>query len=180
MCNFFNLILIAISVLSRVFSSFEVEFGPHRRELEQLAQEVQAEINLASAQAQRREYDLQDEERQAASLSRRILVNVSRSVKENNEAAKSRALEASRRKMEKAKCKVLDTLSDYDYLKTYKQLRRECVPGTSAWICDTATFKQWVTGLEKTFWCTGKRRPAEISREPLTDNVLQLVLVNRL
>jgi len=60
--------------------------------------------------------------------------------------------------MEKAQIKALDAFSVYDHQRTYKQLRTECVPGTSSWICETNEFQDWMKGVGKTFWCTGKRK----------------------
>jgi len=86
-----------------------------------------------------------------------MLTSLSRSIQQNDEAAKNWALDASRKEMESARTKVLDAFSVYDHLRTYKQLRKECVPGTSSWICETDEFQEWMNGFGRTFWCTGKR-----------------------
>lgn len=147
-------------MLKTLVYPFESEFGPYQQELEQLSEDVQAEISLASAQAQKQESDLQQRERKAARASRKMLTSLSRSVQQDDEEAKHWALDASRREMEKARTKVLDAFSVYDHQRTYKQLRKECVPGTSSWICETDEFQDWIwmKGLGRTFWCTGKRK----------------------
>ncbi len=118
----------------------------------------QSRVSLASAQAQKQESDLQHKERKAARASRKMLTSLSRSVQQNDEEAKNWALDASRRETEKARTKALDAFSVYDHQRTYKQLRKECVPGTSSWICETDEFQKWMNGLGRTFWCTGKRK----------------------
>lgn len=148
-------------LLKTLVYPFESEFGPYQRELEQLSKDIQAETSLASAQAQKQESDLQQRERKAARASRKMLTSLSRSVQQNDEEAKNWALDANRREMEKARIKALDALSVYDHQRTFKQLRKECVPGTSNWICETKEFQSWMNwknGSGKTFWCTGKRK----------------------
>lgn len=178
-CEILSLILAAYSLISKMVFSFETEFGPHQKELERLSAEVQAEISLAAAQNQKQEFDLQEAERQAASLGRKMLTMLTRSVQQSDADAKSWALELNRREMEKARRKALDALSGYDHLRTYKQLRRECVPGTSAWICETSEFERWMTGSEKTLWCTGKRSLGKDFKCSHTDSRTQLDQENR-
>ncbi len=156
--NLRSTLLASMWLLKTLVYPFESEFGPYQRELEQLSKDVQAEISLASAQAQKQESDLQHKERKAARATRKMLTNLSRSVQQNDEEAKNWALDASRREKEKAQTKALDAFSIYDHQRTYKQLRKECVPGTSSWICETDEFQDWMKGLGRTFWCTGKRK----------------------
>ena len=63
----------------------------------------------------------------------------------------------------KLKSKVLDFLSTYDYQKTYTQIHKECVPGTSAWICESPNFRDWISGTSKTLWFTGRCKYTAVS-----------------
>ena len=74
----------------------------------------------------------------------------------NKEEDKNRRLEIYHRWLERERLEALDALSTYDYQKTYRQIRKECVPGTSTWICESPEFDAWMSGTLKTLWFTGR------------------------
>ena len=136
--------------------SFKVEFGPYEGEISQLSQAVRDEASLASKQAQKLEIELQARERSKESKSREILVKLRDSFHQTNEENKNWYLEINRRRVERKKSEALDFLSTYDYQRTYRQIRKECIPGTSLWICENPEFQAWMTGTLKTLWFTGR------------------------
>lgn len=145
------------SVYSRVFSvSFDQEFGPFEKDIRQSSQEIEFEASLASKQAQKQESELQAHERSEAVKHRRILLQVRDSFHRSSAEEKASRLEIDRRRLKKKKTQALDSLSTYDYQKTYKQTRKECVPGTSKWIFETHEFEAWEKGTSEGLWCTGK------------------------
>lgn len=151
-----------VSVHARLFSvSFDQEFGPFERDIRQFAQEIGDEASLASKQAQQQENELQAQERSEASKHRTILVQVRDSLHRSNTEDTASRLATDRRRMRKKKMQALDSLSTYDYHKTYKQTRKECVPGTSNWILETSEFETWEKGTSEGLWCSGKCKVKE-------------------
>lgn len=136
--------------------SFEKEFGPYEREIAQLAQEVKFEASLASKQAQKLESELQARERSEARKRGLVLFQLRDSVHQRNKEDKDLRMEIDRRSLRKRKLQALDSLSTYDYQKTYKQSRKQCVPGTSNWILKNSEFQMWREGAPKGLWCSGK------------------------
>lgn len=139
-----------------LFKSFEIEFGPYERDILRLSHDVRDEITLASKQAQKLETELQAEERQKAGMSRSILVKFRDKAHRDDEEAKIWRLKYDRRNLERKRLKVLNAFSTYDHQKTYRQIRKECVPGTCNWIYKNSEFKTWLTGTPRSLWCTGK------------------------
>ena len=129
--------------------SFKAEFGPYEGEIAQLSQEVQDEASLASQQAQKHEHELQAQERSDAKSYRKFMAKF-------REENKNWRLDISHRMSEREKLEALDALSKYDYQKTYRQIRKECMPGTSTWICESSEFHAWMSGTPKTLWFTGR------------------------
>ena len=74
----------------------------------------------------------------------------------NKEEAKNWRLEINHRQLEREKLEALDALSIYDHQKTYRQIRKECVPGTSTWICESPEFHTWISSTLETLWFTGR------------------------
>ena len=136
--------------------SFKAEFGPYEGEIARLSQEVRDETFLASQQAQKQEYELQAKERSNARSHRSIMAKFRDDDYRNKEEDKNWRLEVNHRQLEREKLKALDALSIYDYQKTYRQIRKECVPGTSTWICESPEFHAWMSGTLKTLWLTGR------------------------
>ncbi len=139
-----------------MLNPFESEFGPCERELERLAQEVRDEISLASSQIQIHEAQLQARERREAKADRWVSKRLMKMNLKDQEDARNRRLAIDRQKSEKHRLRVLDAFSTYDHQRAYKQARRECVVGTSTWICETLEFKSWMVEPRETLWCHGR------------------------
>ena len=146
--------------------SFEQEFGSFEKELRRSSEEIQAEVSLASKQAQKQESELQAEDRSEARKHRKMLVKLRESFHQSDVEGKVVRSEMDRRKSKKRKMQALDSLSTYDYQSTYKQIRKECVPGTSTWLLQDAQFKAWKEGNQKGLWCSGKCKYRRILRAP--------------
>ena len=135
---------------------FKTEFGPFEGAIARSSREVQDEVFLASQQAQKQEYELQVEERSDARSYRKIMAKFRDDDYKNKEEDKNWRLEVRNRQLEREKLEALDGLSIYDYQKTYRQMRKECIPGTSTWICESTDFHSWMSGTLKTLWFTGR------------------------
>lgn len=138
--------------------SVTAEFGPYEKEIARLSQEVRDEASLASQQALKQEHELQAKERFDARSYRSIMTKFRDEYSRNKEEDKNWRLEINHRRLEREKLEALDALSTYDYQKTYRQIRKECVPGTSTWICESPEFNTWMSGTLKTLWFTGRCR----------------------
>ena len=139
---------------SRIWQlSFDQEFGSFEKEVTVCCQEVKNEAALASTQAQKQESDLQAQERAEAGEHRRSLVKW---ISKNDTEEKSRRLAVDLRRLKKLKLQALESLSTYDHWRTYKQHRKELIPGTSEWILENSEFKLWKEGTPKGFWVSGK------------------------
>lgn len=136
--------------------SFKAEFEPYEREITRLSQEVRDEAFLASQKALKQEYELQAKERADARSYRSIMAKFRDDDYRNKKEAKNWRLEINHRQLEREKLEALDALSTYEYQKTYRQIRKECVPGTSTWICESPEFHTWLSGTLKTLWFTGR------------------------
>ncbi|KAL8911353.1 MAG: hypothetical protein Q9172_007688 [Xanthocarpia lactea] len=140
----------------RLLVSFDQEFGHFETELGQLCQEIQLEASLASKQAQKQENELQARERSRAGKSRSLIARISDNLDKSNMEDEILRLKIDRRNLKKKKLQALDSLSTYDYQKTYKQTRKECILGTSDWILEESKFKTWKEGNSRGLWCSGK------------------------
>ena len=136
--------------------SFKAEFGPYEGEIARLSQEVREEASLASKQAQKQENELQAKERSDARRYREIVDKFRNDHHKNKEEERHLRLEIDRRKFEEKRLEALNGLSTYDYQKTYRQIRKECVPSTSMWICENPEFHAWISGTLKTLRFTGR------------------------
>ena len=153
-------------VYTRIWQpSFDHEFGPFEREIAKCCQEVKDEAALASTEAQKQESDLQTQERAEASEYRKLVVQL---FSKNDMEEKKRRLAIDRRRLNKLKIQALDSLSTYDYRRTYNQTRKEWIPGTSDWILENPEFKSWKEGALKGFWCSGKGK--HVKKQHLTIN----------
>lgn len=139
-----------------LLSSFKAEFGPYEGEIARLSQEVRDEASLASQQAQKHENELQAKERSDARRYRKIMVKFRDDDHKSKEEDKNWHLEINRRKLERKRLEALDALSIYDYQKTYRQIRKECIRGTSMWICESPEFHAWMFGTLETLYLTGR------------------------
>jgi len=121
---------------------------------------------LASKQAQKQENELQAIERAEARQNRGILTKFKNDYHVSKAEENNRHLDINRRKSERKKFEALDSLSTYNYHKAYKQIRKECVPGTSMWICENPVFHMWLSGKLKTLWLIGGCKCIMIPRVP--------------
>ncbi|KAL8705148.1 MAG: hypothetical protein Q9201_001715 [Fulgogasparrea decipioides] len=108
--------------------SFEAEFGPYEGEIARLSQEVRDEASLASKQAQKQENELQAIERLEAKQHRQSWTKFKKDYHASKAEENNRHLEINRCRLEKKRFEALDALSTYTYQKTYRQIRKECVP----------------------------------------------------
>lgn len=145
--------------------SFGHEIGPFEREITKCCQEVKDEAALASKQAQKQESDLQAQERAEAGEYRKFVVQL---FSKNDMEEKMRRLAIDRRRLNKLKIQALDSLSTYDYWRTYKQYLKERIPGTSEWILENSKFKSWKEGTSKGFWGSGKGKQVKTKISPST------------
>ncbi|KAL8991816.1 MAG: hypothetical protein Q9169_007626 [Polycauliona sp. 2 TL-2023] len=139
-----------------LFVSFDQEFGPFENEIRQFGQEIEFEASLASKQAQKQESELQARERSRAGISRRLIVQMRDDLDRRTAEDQILRQKLDRRKLRKSKFQTLDRLSSYDYQRTYRQIRKECIPGTSNWILEDSKFQEWNIGDSKGLWCSGK------------------------
>ena len=149
-------ILVYVQLSKALLSSFRTEFRPYEEEITRLSQEVRDEASLASKQAQKQENELQARERSNARSYREIVVKILDEHHKSKEEENNWRLEISRRKLEKMRLKALNALSTHDYQKSYRQIRKECIPGTSMWVCEDPEFQAWMFGTLKTLWFTGR------------------------
>ena len=156
--------IVYVQLSRALLVSSKAEFGPYEAEIAQLSQAVRDEASLASWQAQKLENELQDKERSKNSKSQDILVKLRDSFYHTNEENKTWRLEINRRRLERKKMEALDSLSTYDYHRTYRQIRKECIPGTSLWICEDPEFQAWLFGSLKTLRFTGRCKYRMASR----------------
>ena len=145
--------------------SFDHEIGPLEREITQCCREVKDEAALASTQAQKQESDLQAQERAEAGEHRISLVKW---ICKTDTEEKSRRLAIDLRRLKKWKLQALESLSTYDHWRTYKQHRKEWIPGTSEWILENSEFKSWKEGTPKGFWSSGKGKQVKTKISPST------------
>ncbi|KAL9042772.1 MAG: hypothetical protein Q9214_003688 [Letrouitia sp. 1 TL-2023] len=136
--------------------SFKDEFGPYEKEIARLCQDIRDEVSLASKRAQKQENELQAKERLEASKHRNMILKFNDNVLKLTKEDRRVREEVHQRRLEKKKQETLGKLSTYDYQKTYKQIRKECIPGTSNWILETTEFKSWMEDDQRVLWCSGK------------------------
>lgn len=142
-----------------MFIPFKTEFQSYEDDVIRASQEVRDEVSLSSLQAQKQENELHARERWLANTHRGKVVKILDGFqKKDQEKEKQRRLDLNRRNLEIKKLAALDTLSTYDNQKAYRLVRKECIPGTSTWVCEIPEFSTWITGRSKTLWFTGKRK----------------------
>ena len=143
---------------SAIFVPFDVGFGPYEKEIAELAQEIRDIVFLVSCQVGRKEAELQAEERQEARSHRKFLSKYGDKTQKEHENARQWRFQFDRWRREKDREAILDRLSTYDHKKSYKQLRKQCMPGTSTWISENSDFQKWLSGSLDSLWCIGKRK----------------------
>lgn len=121
---------------------FEAQFGRFEKELRDLFEEFERAIDLASKQTQ--------------SQQSKVLATIRSRVFGEDEHSKKSIIEARCRAVEEERMKILDAFSTYNHRKWYSQIRKECLPGTSVWICECETFQMWLVGPVVALWCSGR------------------------
>lgn len=149
-------LVVYLQVSKALLVSFKAEFGPYEEEIARLSQEVLDEVSLASKKAQKQENELQAIERSEDKKFREDVVRFRNDYHMSKIEEKERRLEINRRMLEKRRLEILDTLSTYDYQKTYRQIRKECISGTSTWICEDPVLHAWMSGTLKTLRLIGR------------------------
>ena len=130
-----------ISQIPSFLKSFSSDFGRFSDDLERLAIIVREEVSFASKQLQRDEAD--------RNLHFRTLAT--KFFSENT------ALELKRRKIEKAKLRLLDACSTYNHQTAWKQARKR---ESTNWLFETDEYKAWRIerkhhSVSCNLWCTG-------------------------
>ncbi|KAH0537546.1 hypothetical protein FGG08_005681, partial [Glutinoglossum americanum] len=135
---------------------FETEFGSFEEELRRQSKGVKDEISLASNQAAERERQLQIAERKKSSIFRK---------QGNLHRLEEREwrIRVDRRKSRLRRERLLEKLSDYDYMFSFNQARKKRHWTTSSWLPGTDDYQNWLAGESSLFWCSGLREyPMEL------------------
>lgn len=136
--------------------SFQTEFGPHKNAISQLHHEIQDEASLSSKQAQQQENKFQAREPAEARSHRKVRTSLTSPVNHNQAQEEKMRLEKRRQSSHKKKMLFLNNLSTYDHQKTYKQIRKSCVPGTLTWILEHPELVAWKGQASTVLWCSGR------------------------
>ena len=139
-----------------MFFPFEVEFGPYEQELKSLSEQVTEATVLASHQAQKDSLRVQKGLQQAQKQQGNTLMFIKDKVFQEDRNLKKLIIESKRRTLEEKRLKILEAFSQYKYQSSWNQVRKECIPGTSIWVCDTDTFRLWMAGTLDRIWCSGR------------------------
>ncbi|KAJ3547289.1 hypothetical protein NM208_g1594 [Fusarium decemcellulare] len=144
-------------VIHSFWESFQQTFETHLRELRGYSENVEREIDLARAQAEHRNRELERLERDHAASSRSSLGRfIGRTRSDFDKMHQWQLLRDEQLEREK-KQKLLDSLSKHDNIKPLKQARQKRYPHTAGWLFQTDEFKRWVNGTTAGFlWCSGK------------------------
>ena len=121
---------------------YELEFGPYEKELENLSEEVEKVIGLASRQAQKQDS--------------KIIARLEKKLSRQDKEFKKCLVEAKRRRLEEKRLKILEAFSLYDFQKSYNQIRKDWIPDTSVWVCESEPFQRYMTGPLDSLWCIGR------------------------
>ena len=127
-----------IAQIPSFLNSFASEFGRFGKDLDDLAVSVREEVSLASKQLQRDEADRSSHFRTIATKF----------------FSDNAALERKRRRGEKAKYRLLDACSTYNYEIAWKQARKK---GSTNWLFGKDEYKAWRSEqkISSALWCTG-------------------------
>ena len=127
-----------VSQIPSFLKSFTSEFSRFIDDLDRLAVSLREEVSLASSQLQRDEADQGSNFRTLATKF----------------FSDSAALERKKCKGEKAKSRLLDACSTYNYQTAWKQAKKK---GSTNWLFEKDEYKAWRSGqsLSRALWCTG-------------------------
>ncbi|KAK7917534.1 Ankyrin repeat protein [Apiospora marii] len=135
---------------------FDQEFKPDIENLQRHSESVEREISYAKAQADRQDQQLQVLERQEASKSRTLMNHFTGRADDRLRRIYEMELQKSKRTTRKRKQKLLDSLSNREYLRRYKQSCKKRWGDTASWIFQDPDFCRWQDGEESVLWCSGK------------------------
>ncbi|KAI1076442.1 hypothetical protein F5B20DRAFT_572881 [Whalleya microplaca] len=158
-----------------LLKSFEQEFSDDTDNIRQCSADVQREIYLAKAQADKQDQALQALERARAATDRKTMTKILS--RHDDKLSKSHEwnIQLEKRKTRKRKRQLLDKLSTYDYTRSLKQSQRKRYGDTASWLCQTPAFRRWVDGSSfPLLWCSGKIGSGKtIATGSVVDDVLR-------
>ncbi|KAK8053281.1 Ankyrin repeat-containing domain protein [Apiospora saccharicola] len=137
-------------------SSFDQEFKPDLEDIQRHARKVESQIALAKAQADKRFQELQKNERAKASEGRAIVERHMTRTDCSLDTLQSFQVQSNREKSRKRARKLLDSLSTYNYSRSFNQSTRKRHGNTTNWIHETPQFQRWLEGGSSVVWCSGK------------------------
>ncbi|KAK6851002.1 hypothetical protein PG987_000636 [Apiospora arundinis] len=146
----------ATHLMKALHSSFDQEFKPDLDEIQRYGNNVENQIFLAKAQADKQHQKLQETERVEASKSRAVArehitrTDLTLSTLQNSQIQSD--LEKSRKRARR----LLDSLSTHNYARPFYQSTRKRHGNTTNWIHETSRFQQWINGANPVIWCSGK------------------------
>lgn len=135
---------------------YDAEFGNHEKNLRALSKVVGKEIDLALHKRQDASYKTQRAIKQKQDENGEVLVDLRDQVVHGHQNFDGWLVEARQQMLKAERSRVLARLSSYNHQTSYRRIRRECVPGTSTWVCETRAFHNWSTRFSKTLWCIGR------------------------
>ncbi|KAK8005007.1 hypothetical protein PG990_011044 [Apiospora arundinis] len=136
--------------------SFDQEFKSDLEEIQRLSESIDREIHFAKAQADSQAQQLQAMERQEASRSRALVDRFTGRTDDGLRRLHEMQLQRDERNARERKQQLLDSLSNRDYLRVYKQSCRKRWQGTASWIFQIPDFQKWLVGETPVLWCSGK------------------------
>ncbi|KAK7932237.1 hypothetical protein PG985_002949 [Apiospora marii] len=143
--------------LLKVFqSSFDQEFKPDLEDIQRHAHKVESQITLAKAQTDKQFQKLQEKERVKASEGRALVKRHITRTDCSLDTLQSFQVQNNREKSRKRARKLLDSLSTYNYSRSFNHSTRKRHGNTTSWIHETPQFQRWLEGDSSVVWCSGK------------------------
>ncbi|KAK8018511.1 hypothetical protein PG991_007701 [Apiospora marii] len=146
----------ATQLLKALQSSFDQEFKSDLEDVQRHARKVKSQIALAKAQTDKRFQELQEKERVKASEGRAIVERHITRTDCSLDTLQSFHVQINREKSRKRARKLLDSLSTYNYSRSFSQSTRKRHGNTTNWIHGTPQFQRWLDGESSVIWCSGK------------------------
>ncbi|KAF4454836.1 NACHT domain protein [Fusarium austroafricanum] len=146
------------SVFARsVVQSFEQEFRKDKADIQSHYNNVNEDIQLAKAQADKQEQKLQLCAREDASQHDKGFEEFADRTDNSLNNLTIQQRQSRERRVFQQKQSVLDNLSSHNYQAPFIQGQRSRYPGTSEWLAKTPEFIGWKNGHDSgLFWLTGK------------------------
>ncbi|RSL50405.1 hypothetical protein CEP54_011945 [Fusarium duplospermum] len=126
-----------------ITQSFPGEMRGYVDEIKSKAEIVRDDIQLAKAQSDNEEHQLQAKARQKAEESHRSLSSLLRKVKSETRLIGDHAI---RETAEQRRHRLLKDLSSHNYTSAFNNARNKRHRGTAEWAFNTAQFQNWLTG----------------------------------